>query len=193
MSAWAWALALFCGGMLAVTAATQLRRWRWASWLKAHDACACIPSWTFFAPNPGVTDARLLWREQLVDSTVSPWHEVVPPHGGLLRALWNPTKRARKAVTDSGPMVVSLAARNPGSKLPMLSLPYLMIVQHVTALPGSPLSVARQFAVVRTQGADEDDVLLQLLFVSHWHRLAGEAPGASLPIRELPELAAPAH
>jgi hypothetical protein len=160
-----------------------------ASWLKNHDACAYIPTWTFFAPNPGVNDTRVLWREQLVDGSVSHWHEVVPPNGRLSRAIWNPSKRARKAVTDCGPMVVRLVARNKGSKLPLLSLPYLMLVQYISALPGSPLGVARQFTVINTQGADESgDGHFQLLFVSHWHRRPGVQREVPLLARDLPEL-----
>jgi hypothetical protein len=189
VSVTAFVVALFCGAMLVITGASQLRRWRWASWLKNHDACAYIPTWTFFAPNPGVNDARVLWREQLADGSISPWHEVVPPNSSLLRALWNPTKRARKAVTDCGPMVVRLVSRNKGSKLPMLSLPYLMLVQFISGLPGSPLGIARQFTVINTQGADDrDDSHFQLLFISHWHRRPGVGRDVPLAASDLPEL-----
>jgi len=188
MSAWTVASALLFGAMLVVTAATQLRRFRWAQWLKRHDACAYIPAWTFFAPNPGVNDTRVLWREQLVDGTVGPWHEMVPPQGGLLRAVWNPTKRARKAVTDCGPMAVRMISRNRRSALPMVSLPYLMIVQHMASLHGSPVGLARQFTVVNTQGADTDDGSLKLLFISHWHRQPGVGEDVPLVAPQLPEL-----
>jgi hypothetical protein len=189
MSGWALAAALGFGGMLLITAAVQPRRWRWASRLKARDACAYIPAWTFFAPNPGVTDARVVWREQLVGGSLSPWHEIVPPHGGPWRAFWNPTKRARKAVADCAPMVVRLASQNKNSALPMLSLPYLMIVQHIAGQPDSPLTVARQFAIVRTQGADEQDVLFEVLFVSHWHRQPGVGADGLLVTSVMTELA----
>jgi hypothetical protein len=180
---------MFCGAMLVITAATQARRWRWASWLKCRDACAYIPTWTFFAPNPGVTDTRVLWREQLTDGSVSHWHEVVPPQCGILRAVWNPRKRARKAVTDCGPMVTRLIARSKQSPLPMLSLPYLMLVQHIAGISGFPLSLARQFTIVSTQGADDaEDATFRLLFISHWHRQPGVDPVAPLLAPDLPEM-----
>jgi hypothetical protein len=191
MTAWAVAAAVVFGALLVVTAATQPRRWRWATWLKHQDACAVIPTWTFFAPNPGVMDTRVLWREQLADGTVSPWHEVVPPHGGPLRAIWNPAKRARKAVTDCGPMVVRLVGRNRESPLPLLSLPYLMLVQYIAGRPGSPLSVARQFTVVNTQGGDEEDGVFRLLFLSRWHRQPEVAEDTPLLAPEIPELPDP--
>jgi hypothetical protein len=188
VSAWTVVCAVLFGAVLVVTAATQLRRFAWAGWLKRHDACAYIPAWTFFAPNPGVNDTRVLWREQLVDGTVGPWHEMVPPQGGLLRAVWNPTKRARKAVTDCGPMAVRMISRNRRSALPMVSLPYLMIVQHMASLHGSPVGLARQFTVVNTQGADTDDGSFKLLFISHWHRQPGVSEDIPLVAPQLPEL-----
>ncbi|HTD58197.1 MAG TPA: hypothetical protein VK672_04825, partial [Solirubrobacteraceae bacterium] len=189
VSAWTISLGALFGAMLVVTATAQFRRFRWAQWLKGHDACAYIPAWTFFAPNPGVNDTRVLWREQLLDGTIGPWHEMVGPQGGLLRAVWNPTKRARKAVTDCGPMAVRMIARNQRSALPIMGLPYLMIVQHMAGRHGSPLGLARQFTVVNTQGADtEDDGLFQLLFVSQWHRQPGVAQDTPLRAPLLPEV-----
>jgi hypothetical protein len=191
LSAWTIVCAVVFGAFILVTAATQLRRFRWAQWLKSHDACAYIPAWMFFAPNPGVNDTRVLWREQLVDGTVGPWHEMVSPRGGLLRAVWNPTKRARKGLTDCGPMALRMIARKKESALPIIGLPYLMIAQHMTGLRGSPLGLARQFTVVNTQGRDTDDGLFELLFISHWHRQPGisaEVPLAAAPLPELPDL-----
>jgi hypothetical protein len=188
VSGWAFATAVVFAAMLVVTVVAQFRRFRWAEWLKAHDACACIPMWTFFAPHPGVNDTRVLWREQLVGGAVGPWHEMVPPQGGLLRAVWNPSKRARKAVTDCGSIVVRAVARDKDSQLPLLSLPYLMIVQHMAGLAGSPLGLARQFTVIDTQGADEDDGSFRLRFISHWHRQPGVDAEVTLPHTALPEV-----
>lgn len=164
--------AVVFGAMLAVTVAAQPRRFKWVRRLKERDAGAWIPLWTFFAPNPGVNDTRILWREQLVGGASGPWHEMAPPHRSLVRAVWNPDNRVRKAVTDCAPLILRLVGTNRDSLLPMLSLPYLMIVQHMVGLPGSPLGRARQFAVVNTQGEDTEDAPFQLLMMSHWHRLA---------------------
>jgi hypothetical protein len=170
VSGWALAVAAGSAAMLAVTAATQLHGVRWARWLKAHDACAYIPAWTFFAPNPGVWDTRVLWREQLLGGAVGPWHELVPPSRGLRRAVWNPGKRARKGVNDCAAIIVREVARDESSALPMLSLPYLMIVAHMAGRRGSPLGQARQFTVVHTQGEDAGEGFFRVRFVSHWHR-----------------------
>jgi len=190
MSFWTVATAVGLGGLLAITALVQppgkVKRW-----VKSRDPCYYIATWTFFAPTPGVTDVRLLWREELVDGTVGPWHEVAPPRLGILRGLWNPTKRARKVVRDCSGRLKAARERDE-DELFMLSVSYLLILHHVVGLPRSPLSAARQFALVETQGADDEDGPLDLLFASPWHDLPGAnrdlKPGMGKP----PELVVPA-
>ncbi len=140
MSVWGALAAAFFGTLLVLTAAIQPFT-RVRARVKAIDPCYLLPTWTFFAPDPGVTDARLLWRERLVDGTVGPWHEAVPPCTGLLRAVWNPTKRSRKVVFDWG-RGLERRADPPDSEMFVLSLSYLMILQHLTSLSVSPLGVS---------------------------------------------------
>ena len=174
MSAWTVAAVLVFGAILVATVAVQPGRWRWRSLVRARDPVGLIPWWTFFAPYPGTTDTRLLWRERLVDGAVGPWREAVPPPTGLRRAVWNPTKRARKAVWDCSLKIPPAWGRGDDA-MAMLRLPYLMIVQHVVGQPASPRSASRQFALVATQGADHEDGLFELRFVSPWHRLTEPA------------------
>lgn len=181
MSVWSALAGLGFGGMLVITAAIQPHGRKLRRWVKERDPCYYLPTWTFFAPDPGVMDTRLVWRERLVDGTIGPWHEAVAPCGGVRRALWNPTKRARKVIFDLGRMLESRAQRSEDSELSMLSLPYLIILQHVVGLPVSPLGAARQFALLKTQGADDDgDGLFELLFVSVWHLLPDLGPDRRL-------------
>jgi len=78
-------------------------------------------------------------------------------------------------------------SRDRTSPLSVTSLPYLMVLQHVAGLPGSTLSVARQFTVASTQGADEDDGPLHILCVSNWHRQPGISSAAQL-VADRPEV-----
>lgn len=168
MSVWTALAALGFGGLLTVTVLIQPVRWGWRKRMKHYDPLFYVPIWTFFAPEPLVHDFRLIWRERLTDGTIGPWHEIEPPQDGLLRGLWNPKMRARKAVFDFG---FGLVRHATGSdrRSAMLSLEYLGILQHVLGLASSPLSAGRQFAVVRTKGADSDDGALELQFASTWH------------------------
>jgi hypothetical protein len=155
------------------------------AWLKRHDACALIPVWTFFAPNPGTRDVRLLWRERYSDGTLSAWRETTPPDPGPWKGLWNPHKRARKAVTDACPSVLRRVGSHPDSPLTVISVPYLMITNHVCSLPGAPMARARQFLIAYTEGDDADVLAFpRIQFISHWHALDPEAqPVAARPAR----------
>jgi hypothetical protein len=162
---------LVCISLLLLTIICQRPRWKPLQTLKYNDLAAFIPAWTFFAPNPGTTDTRILWREMLFGGSISPWHEVLPPNNGPLRPVWNPTKRQRKLITDVGPMVLCLAHTNPKSEYTLISLPYLIILHRVMSLPASPIVCARQFLVVQTthEGAGEGE--MHPLFASRWHAL----------------------
>ena len=143
--------------------------------VKDRDPCSYVPTWTFFAPRPGVTDARLFWRERLVDGTVGPWHEAVcPGHWPQASALESdqagPQGGRRLPAHDRAPSRARAA-----TSCSMLSLPYLMILQHVLGVCRSPLGAERQFAIVTTRGADDADGLFEVLYVSSWHELPGEA------------------
>jgi hypothetical protein len=162
---------ILCVAYLIVTALAQRPRFPWVRWLKGRDTFALIPIWTFFAPNPGTTDTRLLWRERLFDGTISPWHEVDPPTWGMLRAVWNPSKRIRKAITDASSILARRAAAEPKNKLLLISIPFLMILRYVCSFPASPLVVARQFVLCQTSGADGEGTEPKLVLVSNWHAL----------------------
>jgi hypothetical protein len=167
---WTIASAVTFSVLLVLTAATQSRRFRWTGWIKRYDVCAYLPRWTFFAPIPYTGDIRLLWREQLSDGTVSTWSEFIPPSSTFARAVWHRHWRVRKGVIDCAPVIVREMAGDRKSPLSMLGLRYLMVVQLVAGLPGSALSIARQFTVVNVDRSDDDEGAVQVLCVSNWHR-----------------------
>jgi hypothetical protein len=175
----AWSI---CVMLLVLTVLCQRPRWKWLRKLKYRDVAALIPAWTFFAPNPGTTDTRVLWRELRCDGSVSVWKEILPPHGGALRGVWNPRKRASKILTDAGPMVYRLVSANPKSVMPLISVPYLVLLHRVSSEKSSPMTTARQFIVVQTSGSDSAPVQFKPLLMSRWHALDGsvanDSPGA---------------
>jgi len=171
----AWALCII---LLALTLACQRPGTRWLRTLKDRDVAALLPAWTFFAPNPGVTDTRLLWRDLRPDATASAWHEVLPPRASLLRAVWNPRKRQGKLITDAGAMVARMAAENPDNIAVLVSMPYLVILHGVCAEPSSPMAVARQFLVLQT---DSDGEFAPRV-LSKWHALADSTRGTAAAV-----------
>ena len=166
--------ALLVGAFLIVTVLSQLRRPALIRRLKRWDPIAAVPTWTFFAPNPGTTDSRVVWRDLYADGETSEWHELQPPPQRMLRCIWQPEKRVRKGIVDCSSMTLRLVARDSTSPLPRVSLPYLLIASHVSALPASPMSVARQFALLASRETDPDDPqYLELHLLSPWIRLPG--------------------
>lgn len=167
--------------------------------LRSLDFFSLIPSWNFFAPNPGTNDYHLLYREQLDETTYGVWREVpFPKQSGLLRLLWNPRKRRGKVLSD---VVVSLgravaAARETAvEQLPRavaetreyeaeltrlisdelqplkLSIPYLIILNYLNGLPHSPFGRSIQFLFAQTEGFDPR-AEPDILYVSELHDLA---------------------
>jgi hypothetical protein len=62
-----------------------------------------LPRWNFFAPNPGVHDYILLYRDRCSKTgSIGSWHEAISPiaRSRLIGALWNPDKILNKTMID---------------------------------------------------------------------------------------------
>lgn len=130
-----------------------------------------IPTWSFFAPNPGTFDFRLLCRDHLVDDSVTAWREirVYSDFRPATAAIWNPGQRRKKALFDVAQELSAGASAwdsNPG--LIKLSVPYLLLLTYVSSSPRSALSTGRQFALVTASRRDEPPTVV---FVSGMHDL----------------------
>jgi hypothetical protein len=165
-----WALAAFFAVWLLASIPNQFR-WSWWESIARRDALALLPRWTFFAPRPGRHDLHILIRDWS-GGTPGPWHELerLAP-GPWLRAVWNPDRFARKAVTDTGNALARAARRGDDAPSAIqLHSAYLEILGWVLAAPSATPDAARQFALVRTQ-TDRPGRLLDVVFVSFEHSL----------------------
>jgi hypothetical protein len=154
--------------------------WRWWESIARRDALGLLPRWTFFAPRPGRHDLHILIRNWSA-GTPGPWRELERPSPHpWLRAVWNPGRFARKAVTDKGNAVVRAVARRVGDSPSVIQLhpAYLEILVWALADTGgttdaaadSASDAARQFALIRTQ-TDRPGRRLDVAFVSFVHPL----------------------
>ena len=111
----------------AATIANQFHSWC-PMWLRAVDLFGLIPIWTFFAPNPGMTDYYLLYRDRLPDGSFDNWRkvELKESENGFRLALWNPTKRKHKALSDIVSSLMKLA-NHRGSDGLIVTVPYILI------------------------------------------------------------------
>lgn len=154
---------------LALTVCNQFKRGSLITPVKRHDVLALIPTWTFFAPRPGVTDFHLMYRDCSASGGYSSWHELRTPRAGALKGLWNPSKRQGKGVTDMCNTVLRLSRQNLGRRI-YVQVPYLVLLNAACAAPRTNVSHMRQFAIVRTTGHDAPRETT-MLFVSALHRL----------------------
>jgi hypothetical protein len=157
-------------GALLFTAAAQFRTPRLERWARSRDVFLLLPMWTFFAPNPGTSDARLIWRESLGSRHFGPWHELSPPRAHPWRAVWNPNRRIQKAIADAG----GLLAHAGEAESTTVTIPYLLLLKYVAEQTGSPHAIARQFAVVRTSGEPPDFDEVRIVALSRWHAVGNK-------------------
>lgn len=135
--------------------------WRLARRLKRLDVIGFIPRWTFFAPEPGRTDYHLVYRDLSDDlQSGGPWIELIPVGARPWHAaLWNPTRRARKAVIDLTQMMCQLSLDTSQSAAVAVSLPYLAVLNYVMHEPAGTRPF-REFAIVQTSSLDAEPKLL---------------------------------
>jgi hypothetical protein len=152
-----------------LTVLNQFNRGALIRRVKRHDAFALIPTWTFFAPRPGITDYNVLYRDSDPVGALSPWRELWPYRSSASRVVWCPDKRARKSLSDMCQGLVRLASARPGAK-PRLDVSYVALLGAVSQRPRSGMAARRQFIIVRSFGylrARPPEVL----FASDFHAL----------------------
>lgn len=149
-----WGLAaLFCVWLL-FSAGCQLRGGWFERRLKTKDRFSLLPRYTFFAPSPANSDYHLLYRREHRDGTISPWQEIVLQSSRpWITALWNPKRRATKAVRDMirslGRMRLRLDGRLEALRF---TRPYVGLARYVSRIEHPEGAVATQFLILKTFG-----------------------------------------
>jgi hypothetical protein len=145
---------------------------RCPAWIRGLDVFGLIPVWTFFAPNPGMTDYYLLYRDRLPDGSLDNWRkvELKPWENGFRVALWNPTKRKQKALSDMVGGLIRLAKHRERKGL-IVTVPYLLILNFITSRPHSLGTNGTQFMVLEHGGFAGDPERSRVLVMSGIHRL----------------------
>ena len=127
-----------------------------------------IPQWSFFAPTPGVQNLYLLYRDIHLGGEVTAWRVVhdMDADRGPWTFVWNPRRRLRKALHD---LIIGLeiGGSTPRPDLVPLSMPYLLIVHHLSSLPRLDGVWATEFLIMVRDPYDSPRVAFQ----SDRHRL----------------------
>jgi hypothetical protein len=144
---------------------------RWIVAVRSWDILCMIPAWTFFAPRPGTTDTNLLYRDQLIDGTITPWRTVTTQKPGTLRWIWNPYRRRRKCLFDMSQNLQLFAAATRSVERIVLDVAYIDLLTFVSRLPRNSLHVSTQFLLAYTPGPLKENQP-QILFISGFHPLS---------------------
>jgi hypothetical protein len=136
-----------------------------------YDRFSVVPSWTFFAPNPGRTDLHLLYRDGQADGSIGTWNEILHRRRRRFRAIWNPGKREDKVLRDCSQVLRRTATALPDQRLLMLTVPYLIFLNVVCSAPASSKAVVRQFALVEETRTGNQAP--EPIFVSSFHEIHG--------------------
>jgi hypothetical protein len=153
---------------LAATIAVQFKNKK-INRFKHWDYFSMLPTWTFFAPRPGVHDYHLMYRDKYADGTLSFWKEIEFIDHRPLRIFWNPNKRMQKSLTDSTGSLMRMHASNRKKGL-YYAIPYLAVLNFVSGIDRTRLSISTQFCIVKTCGYEVKHTP-QIVFYSRLHKI----------------------
>ena len=162
-------VALVLGIWLLVSAVLQIPLERLQR-LRAWDLASLIPQWSFFAPHPATGDLHLLYRDRLDSRAWTPWTELNVSAGcAWWNTVWNPQRRRTKAFFDAATLLLREEAQT-GPICVKASVPYLLLLSFVTAVPRAIACRETQFLLMKST-ARRDSPAFETLFVSGLHKL----------------------
>lgn len=164
---------------LALTVVVQFHYER-INFFRRFDVLNLLPTWTFFAPNPGSTDYHIIFRNRFESGEVTAWRDALPiPKQNAICAVWNPQKRHVKVVGDAVSSILEAyaTARSKGQSKESIESaliffgPYLVILNLVLQSAGHPpKTVSLQFAIVERTSFGREAPPRPIL-LSQFHRI----------------------
>lgn len=152
---------------------------RLARRIRRKDIFGLIPTWTFFAPNPGTSDYHLIYRD-FENEVLGAWKEIPFVFGRTwYNWLWNPLKRRSKvlsdcvssigrSIRDSDQDQAKIAAGLP------LTVPYMLLLNSVIQKDDANIArsfdLLRQFAIVERRPRQGKDI--EVMVCSPFHTVA---------------------
>lgn len=145
---------------------------KWVSQIKKQDIFHLLPSWTFFAPNPGTSDYHIVYRTMDDNKNVSAFIEIpLLNDRRLTHAFWNSSKRVKKVLTDLVMILKkSCAAEDMKKEKLQVSFSYIALLNFLTHLERSTSVKFIQFAILESKGYN-DPGPPQLLICSAFHHV----------------------
>lgn len=165
----AWSIATV---WVVATVASQQHN-RLATRIRRLDPLGLVPSWTFFAPNPGTTDHVVLLRDR-VGEQWTPWRVAWTEPRHRFRALWRPGRRTAKLITDSTGMWAGQHRRSAeGTEA---TIPFLLLAAIAERAPHAIGATGFQLALVDVAAQSEGDPVFVHALASPELRLGAQQP-----------------
>jgi len=132
-----------------------------------------VPTWSFFAPTPGMHDYHLLYRGISEEGAVQEWQQAhsIKEKRGLCSFVWHPNKKFLKALMDLVQELTRFSIAVNDKKQIYLSIPYLHILNYVTFLNHDESVKKVQFMILSSSRMYDYNVE----FVSSTHLLTNRA------------------
>lgn len=150
-----------------ISVLNQLRV-KWFKSIKYRDIFALIPSWSFFAPNPGRTDYHLMARFETDKNTLSPWQNLNINKKSSLSGIWNPNKRMQKTLTDCTSEIKFLKIDYNSDSIELTNA-YLTLLS-IALKYKQPNASKIQFSIIETYGYFNPSQPNPIL-ISNWHKI----------------------
>jgi len=173
---------------IALTVANQFERGRkFIDGILQLDALALIPSWTFFAPDPGRTDTHVVYREVYEGGTLANWRALRLVSRPTMFGLSHGERRVAKGIVDQLPELLQ-GGQSPSdqaadqqvagerdelhsaSPAVMFTNAYLAALSLVTQEQHDAFAAAVQFALAISDSPEREHDST-LLFISAIHSL----------------------
>lgn len=135
-----------------------------------YDYFHLLPFWTFFAPEPGVSDHELMYRDRSADKTATLWKKVVYAQRST-SFFWfiDNNKYKSKIISDHQSHIIQMLKNEFTHNQLKLTFSYLSLLSYVMQFPKNDNAEQRQFIIVdkdRSSGKTN----FQIILASEWHK-----------------------
>jgi hypothetical protein len=127
-----------------------------------------IPTWRFFAPNPLHSDYEILYRDRLIDETITKFKIVsFKEDRKVIHFLYNPKARLGKVLSDSVRALTKLS-RNVEQNEILSSFPYKNIENYISKIENTHKCFQRQFIIIKIPDVyiQKDELKYEVIFTS---------------------------
>ena len=159
--------AIVFGTWLILSIAAQFFRTN-HSRIRIWDHCGLLPSWNFFAPEPGTLDYSIMYRD-ILPGKFGPWKTLTETtRTGGISAIWNQHMIGNKVLHDWIQSLIEIEAATPYPELLKHTWPYQVILFSIMNDKPVLNDSLRQFSIVAS--TNYSPKIRKIIFISDGHK-----------------------